>query len=375
MAGMKKRIAVLGSTGSIGQQTLQIARAFPERLDVVALAAGNNVDLLQQQADEFHPQMISCAGTIQVEVTHELTLHEIASHPEVDLVVVATSGAVGLEPTLAAVRSGKTVALANKEVLVMAGAIVMAEAQRFGVGIKPVDSEHSAIWQCLQGEGQSEIERIILTASGGAFRDRPVADLAHVTAEQALRHPTWNMGRKVTIDSANLMNKGMEVIEAHWLFGVPFDRIRVMVNPGSIIHSMVEFTDGSVKAQLGVPDMRLPIQYAISHPERWANPELTKLDFNEIDSLKLLPIDLSRYPCLKLAFEVGEAGGTLPAVLSAADEVAVSLFLDGKIGFLDISRLLEDTLGQHSRVEDPSLDDILSADAWAREMAQRWCPA
>jgi 1-deoxy-D-xylulose-5-phosphate reductoisomerase len=366
MAGVRKRIAVLGSTGSIGQQTLQIARSFPEKLDVVALAAGSNATLLAQQAEEFSPRMTSVGGD-------GLSLEEMASHPDIDLVIVATSGAAGLAPTLTAIRSGKIVALANKEVLVMAGAIVMAEARKFGVEIKPVDSEHSAIWQCLQGERQSEIAQIILTASGGAFRDRPVEDLAGVTAKEALRHPIWNMGRKVTIDSANLMNKGMEVIEAHWLFDVPFAKIKVMIHPGSIIHSMVEFTDGSLKAQLGVPDMRLPIQYALSHPQRWANPELPKLDFDGIDSLKLLPVDFGRYPCLRLAFEAGETGGTLPAVLSAADEVAVALFLDGRIGFLDIPRLIEDALGRHSRVENPSLDDILTADSWARETAQRWC--
>ncbi len=373
MAGLKKRIAVLGSTGSIGQQTLQIARAFPENIEVVALAAGNNVDLLRRQAIEFQPEMISCAKSIHLGKIRELSMQEIAGHQDVDLVVVATSGAAGLLPALSAIRSGKTVALANKEVLVMAGAIVMAEARKFGAQIKPVDSEHSAIWQCLQGEEQNEVARIILTASGGAFRDRPVAELAHVTAAEALKHPTWKMGPKVTIDSANLMNKGMEVIEAHWLFDVPFDRIEVMIHPGSLIHSMVEFAEGSIKAQLGFPDMRLPIQYALSHPQRWANPELPKLDFGEIDSLKLTPIDLGRYPCLRLALEAGESGGTMPAVLSAADEVAVSLFLDGRIGFLDIPRLLEDTLGRHSRVENPSLDDILAADAWARQTSQGWC--
>ncbi len=370
---MKKRIAILGSTGSIGQQTLQIAWAYPGKIDVVALAAGNNVDLLWQQVQEFHPKMVSCARAIHLEKIQELSMPEIAGHPEVDLVVVATSGAAGLLPALAAIRSGKIVALANKEVLVMAGAIVMAESRRFGAQIKPVDSEHSAIWQCLQGEEQNEIARIILTASGGAFRDRPLEELAHVTPAEALKHPTWKMGPKVTIDSANLMNKGMEVIEAHWLFDVPFARIEVMIQPGSIIHSMIEFTEGSVKAQLGAPDMRLPIQYALSHPERWANPELPGLDFKKIDSLKLTQIDLGRYPCLRLAFEVGEAGGTLPTVLSAADEVAVARFLEGKIGFLDIPRLLEDTLGRHSRVETPSLDDILAADAWARQTAQGWC--
>ncbi len=366
MAGIKKRIAILGSTGSIGQQTLQIARAFPEKLDVVALAAGSNTILFAQQADEFSPRMTLVKGDGH-------SLEEMASHSDVDLVIVATSGAVGLAPTLAAIRSGKTVALANKEVLVMAGEIVMAEARKTGTEIKPLDSEHSAIWQCLQGEDQSEISQIILTASGGAFRDRATEDLATVTSEEALRHPTWTMGKKVTIDSANLMNKGMEVIEAHWLFDVPFDRIKVMIHPGSIIHSMVEFTDGSVKAQLGVPDMRLPIQYAISHPERWTNPDLPKLDFDEVDSLKLSPIDFGRYPCLRLAFEAGETGGTLPAVLSVADEIAVDRFLSGDIGFLDIPVLLKDTLGRHSKINNPSIDDIITTDAWARETAQRWC--
>ena len=365
MAGIRKRVALLGSTGSIGRQTLQIARMFPERIDIVALAAGRNAELLNQQVEAFHPKIASLAA-------EGPSLEEIASSPEVDLVVIATSGATGLLPTLSAIRSGKSVALANKEVLVMAGAIVMAEALRGGVDIKPVDSEHSAIWQCMQGE-QSEISQIILTASGGAFRDLPAEELANVTAAEALRHPTWSMGPKVTIDSANLMNKGMEVIEARWLFDVPFDRIKVMVHPGSIIHSMVEFTDGSLKAQLGVPDMRLPIQYALSHPDRWTNSEIPKIDFSQVGSLKLSPIDFERYPCLRLAYETGAAGGTLPAVLSVADEVAVDYFLNGRIGFLDIPRLLEDTLGRHQPKEDPSIDDIFEADAWARETAIRWC--
>lgn len=365
---MKKGIALLGSTGSIGQQTLEVVRAFPDRLDVVALAAGSNAALLEEQAREFEPKLTSCAGA-----PHAMPLEEIASHPDVDLVLVATSGKAGLLPTLAAIRAGRIVALANKEVLVMAGAIVMNEARAHGVEIKPVDSEHSAIWQCLQGESQNEIAQIILTASGGAFRDRPIEALAGVTAEEALRHPTWNMGKKVTIDSANLMNKGMEVIEAHWLFGVPFDRIKVMLHPGSIVHSMVEFTDGSLKAQLGVPDMRLPIQYALSHPERWTSEGISKLDFSEIASLPFAPVNMDRYPCLQLAYQAGARGDTYPAVLSAADEVAVELFMENRIGFLDIPRILEDTLGRHTAVHNPSLDDILAADAWARETATRWC--
>ncbi|MFO8100781.1 MAG: 1-deoxy-D-xylulose-5-phosphate reductoisomerase, partial [Dehalococcoidia bacterium] len=333
MAGVKKRIAILGSTGSIGQQTLQIARAHPEKIDVAALAAGNNVELLRRQIQEFQPKMAACNESINLGEIQELPMGEIAAHEGIDVVVVATSGAAGLLPTISAIRSGKVVALANKEVLVMAGAIVMAEARKFGAQIKPVDSEHSAIWQCLQGEEQNGVARIILTASGGAFRDRPVEELADVTPAEALQHPTWKMGPKVTVDSANLMNKGMEVIEAHWLFDVTFDKIEVMIQPGSIIHSMVEFDDGSLKAQLGVPDMRLPIQYVLSHPARWENSEFPKLDLGKIDSLKLFPIDLGRYPCLRLALDAGKGGGTLPAVLSAADEVAVSLFLDGRIGF------------------------------------------
>ncbi|MCL0076458.1 1-deoxy-D-xylulose-5-phosphate reductoisomerase [Dehalococcoidia bacterium] len=360
-----KRIAVLGSTGSIGQQTLEVVRAFPEKLEVVALATRRNTTLMRQQIQEFHPELVLVGG-------QGPSLEELASHPDVDLVVVATSGKAGLLPTLAAIRSGKAVALANKEALVMAGGIVMAEARRYGVEIRPVDSEHSAIWQCLQGEESNQIAQIILTASGGPFRDRSPEELGGITAEQALQHPTWHMGRKVTIDSATLMNKGMEVIEAHWLFGLPYDRIKVMIHPGSIIHSMVEFVDGSVKAQLGVPDMRLPIQYALSHPERWANPVLPELNLEKIDSLELEPVDMERFPCLKLAVEAGTAGDTYPAVLCAADEMAVDFFLGGKIGFLDIPRLIRDTLDLHGRVANPALEDILAADDWARATAKEW---
>ncbi|MCL0060795.1 1-deoxy-D-xylulose-5-phosphate reductoisomerase [Dehalococcoidia bacterium] len=358
-----KRIAVLGSTGSIGRQTLEVVRAFPEKLQVIALAARRKTALFEQQIQEFQPKLVLVEG-------QGPSLEELAGHPDVDLVVVATSGKAGLLPALAAIRSGRVVALANKEALVMAGEIVMGEARRCRVEIRPVDSEHSAIWQCLQGEESNQIAQIILTASGGPFRDRSPEELGGITAEQALQHPTWTMGRKVTIDSATLMNKGMEVIEAHWLFGVPYDRIKVMIHPGSIIHSMVEFVDGSVKAQLGAPDMRLPIQYALSHPERWANPVLPELNLEKIDSLELEPIDLERFPCLKLAIEAGTAGDTYPAVLCAADEMAVELFLSGMIGFLDIPRLIEDTIGHHRRVLNPSLEEILAADAWARETAK-----
>ncbi|MFH1485644.1 MAG: 1-deoxy-D-xylulose-5-phosphate reductoisomerase [Chloroflexota bacterium] len=369
-----RRLAVLGSTGSIGQQTLEIARAFPERLKVVGLAAGQSIALLSQQVSEFDPISVSFQGQTAKEdlVQRRLPIEEVASHHEVDMTVVATSGKAGLAPTLAAIRAGKTIALANKEVLVMAGAIITGEARRCGVEIVPIDSEHSAIWQCLRGEEDVEISRIILTASGGAFRDWTLEDLAEVTPEEALKHPTWRMGQKVTVDSATLMNKGMEVIEAHWLFGLPFHQIQVVMHRESILHSMVEFKDGSVKAQLSCPDMRLPIQYALSYPERWGNPDLPTLDLKEVGNLSFWPVDLDRYPCLRLALEAGERGGTYPAVLCAADEVGVASFLQGRIGFLDIARVVDRALSQHRVIESPSLDDILAADAWARTVAYEW---
>ncbi len=368
-----KRVAILGSTGSIGRQALEVVRAFPDRLKVVGLAAGSNVALMLEQVREFRPAFFSLesdADRKQVQAQEPeakyLSSPEMAAHPDVDLVLVATAGKAGLAPTLAALGSRKQVALANKEALVMAGQIVTAAASNAGLAILPVDSEHSALWQCLQGENH-RAARLLLTASGGAFRDRPAGELASVTPEEALRHPTWRMGRKVTVDSATLMNKGMEVLEARWLFDIPMERIQVVMHPESIVHSMVEFEDGSVKAQLSQPDMRLPIQYALSSPERWANPALPRLDFATVGNLRFGPVDIARYPCLRLALEAGLRGGTYPAALCAADEAAVDLFLGGKIGFLDIPRLVERTLGRHRNVEPPSLYDILAADAWARE--------
>lgn len=374
MGNSLKRLAILGSTGSIGQQTLEIARAFPERLKVAGLAAGQNLALLTHQVEEFKPELVSFQGegTGEHPGCLQVSLEELASHSDVDMVVVATSGQAGLAPTLAAIRAGKAVALANKEVLVMAGEIVTAEARRYGVEIIPIDSEHSAIWQCLRGERGTEVSRLILTASGGAFRDWAVEDLAKVTPEEALRHPTWRMGRKVTVDSATLMNKGMEVIEAHWLFGLPFPRIEVVMHRESIVHSMVEFADGSVKAQLSPADMRLPIQFALSYPERWANPALPKLDLVAVGNLSFAAVDLKRYPCLSLAHQAGERGGTYPAVLCAADEVGVALFLQGRIGFQDIARVVEEALAKHKGIDHPSLDDIMAADAWARAAASEW---
>ena len=368
-----KRLAVLGSTGSIGRQTLEVVSAFPDRFEVVALACGENVSLLKEQVAEFKPRLVCtelAAGAKEILGAACLPLEEIASHPDVDLVVISTSGKAGLGATLAAIRAGKKVALANKEVLVMAGGIVVAEAQKYDAEIVPIDSEHSAIWQCLNGEERRAVSKLILTASGGPFRQSTLAQLAAVTPKDALNHPTWRMGTKVTIDSATLMNKGMEVIEAHWLFDIPYSQIEVVVHPQSIIHSIVEFVDGSAKAQLSLPDMRLPIQYALTHPERWESPFREGIDFGSIVSFDFEPVDLDRFPCLKLAMEAGERGGTYPAVLSAADEVAVELFLAKKIGFPDIAAVVARTLDCHEVISYPSIEDIFAADTWARETAR-----
>ena len=368
-----KRLAVLGSTGSIGRQTLEVVSAFPDRFEVVALACGENVSLLKEQVAEFKPRLVCtelAAGAKEILGATCLPLEEIASHPDVDLVVISTSGKAGLGATLAAIRAGKKVALANKEVLVMAGGIVVAEAQKYDAEIVPIDSEHSAIWQCLNGEERRTVSKLILTASGGPFRQSTLAQLAAVTPKDALNHPTWRMGTKVTIDSATLMNKGMEVIEAHWLFDIPYSQIEVVVHPQSIIHSIVEFVDGSAKAQLSLPDMRLPIQYALTHPERWESPFREGIDFGSIVSFDFEPVDLDRFPCLKLAMEAGERGGTYPAVLSAADEVAVELFLAKKIGFPDIAAVVARTLDCHEVISYPSIEDIFAADTWARETAR-----
>ena len=364
-----KRLAILGSTGSIGQQTLEVVRAFPDRFRIIGLAAGQNLDRLARQVEEFKPALIYHQGkrTRPNKAKYELLSPEdMARHPEVDTVVIATSGRAGLAPTLAAVKAGKNVALANKESLVAAGEIITREAKANGARILPIDSEHSAIWQCLQGEKQSPA-RIILTASGGPFRHYTKAQLSRVTPAQALKHPSWQMGKKVTIDSATLMNKGLEVIEAHWLFDLPIDRVMVIIHPQSIIHSMVEFADGAVKAQLSYPDMRLPIQYALSYPERLPNPELPRLDWSQLKELTFEPPDFNTFPCLKSAIEAGKQGGTYPAVLCAADEVAVELFLAQRIKFTDIARLVELALNKHKSITHPSLEEIMAADAWARE--------
>ncbi len=375
MGNTVKRLAVLGSTGSIGQQTLEVVRALPHQFQIVGLAAGKNINLLAKQINEFKPRFVYHQGkekTIpQVSANYELlSLEDIARHPQVDTVVIATSGKAGLSPTLAAVKAGKNIALANKESLVMAGEIITNEAKLNSAQILPVDSEHSAIWQCLKGETQPA-SQLILTASGGPFRHYSPAQLNKVTIKQALKHPSWQMGRKVTIDSATLMNKGLEIIEAHWLFNMPFDTIKVLIHPQSIIHSMVEFIDGSIKAQLSYPDMRLPIQYALSYPDRLPNPQFRRLDWSNIKNLTLEQPDFDTFPCLKLAIEAGKRGGTCPAALCAADEVAVELFLSQRIKFTDIAKLVEQTLAEHKTTAHPTLEEIMAADTWAREKVKQ----
>ena len=372
-----KGLAILGSTGSVGRQTLDVVRSFPGEFEVVGLSAGYNVELLAQQAEEFHPKVLSCQEPDKVSASRlptgcQIVSHqEVASHPEVDMMVAASVGKAGLMPIMAAIQAGKAVVLANKEPIVMAGEIVMAEAKRNGAVILPVDSEPSAIWQCLRGEDK-ELSRIIITASGGPFRKRTQNQLTTVTPEEALKHPTWSMGRKITIDSATLMNKGFEVIEAHWLFDLPWEKIDVVVHPQSIIHAMVEFTDGSVKAQLSPPDMRMPIQYALFYPQRVKNSALPHFNPVETGALTFEELDVDRYPCFKIALEAGRKGLTYPAVLSATDEVAVELFLDGAIGFTAIPNLVEWVLSKHDPISSPDMGNILEVDDWARKMAYAW---
>jgi 1-deoxy-D-xylulose-5-phosphate reductoisomerase len=379
---MQKRISLLGSTGSIGKSTLDVVNHHPERFQVVALAAGNNAELLLEQALKFKPELVSVArkdaanwlrdrlpASMRVVSGDEGNI-EAASHPNADVVVTAMLGSRGLEPTLAAIGARKTIALANKETLVTAGHLVTKAAQEAGVKLLPVDSEHSAIFQCLNGEKRTEVKRLILTSSGGSFRDRNREELHGVTVEEALKHPNWSMGAKITIDSATMMNKGLEVIEAHWLFDMPYDEIDVLIHPESIIHSMVEFRDGSILAQLGLPDMKLPIQYALTYPERWESPA-PKMDFHQWSALHFKPMDLDRFPMLRMAFECGKSGGTYPTVLNAANEIAVDHFLHKKISFLDIEAVVASVLDRHESISLPSLAEIQAADHWAREAAGR----
>ena len=367
-----KGLVVLGSTGSIGTQTLDIVRSFQSEFRIVGLAARNNLDLLAKQAQEFDPRMVCFQANGGQEVTAPLASREACSMEEmvrcadVDMVMSATVGEAGLSPTLAALEARKPVILANKESVVMAGELLTGLARTNQVDLLPVDSEPSAIWQCLRGEDK-EVSRLIITASGGPFRKLPLNQMADVTPEEALKHPTWRMGQRITIDSATLMNKAFEVIEAHWLFGVPWERIEVVVHPQSIIHSMVEFADGSVKAQMGPPDMRLPIQYAMFYPVRVYNESLPRFDPLSASPLTFEPLDPQRYPSFYLGLEMGKREGTWPAALCAADEEAVQMFLLGRLGFTEIHQVVQEALKEHQPVTTPSRDDILQAASWARE--------
>ena len=377
-----KRIAILGSTGSIGQSALAVVDAHADRLQVVGLAAGENADLFAAQIARYRPAIAAMASGSALDRLKQTGVSDVtfggpgrdglvavASHPDVDLVLCASAGTEGLEAVIAAIEHGKAVALANKEVLVMAGGIVTEAARRRGVAILPVDSEHNAIHQCLHGRTASEIRRLVLTASGGPFRGRSASEFTSVTAQDALMHPTWRMGRKITIDSATLMNKGLEVIEAHWLFGVRADQIEVVVHPQSVVHSMVELTDGSIIAQLGVTDMRLPIQYAFSYPDRWPAP-LPPLDLTRAGRLEFDVPDTEAFPCLRLAYRALGAERSLPVVLNAANEVAVSRFLDGKIGFRSIPQVIQLTMDAHRPARVAALAEVRAVDEWAREYSQ-----
>jgi len=373
-----KRLAILGSTGSIGAHTLDVVASHPDQFEVTALAAGNNVDLLEQQVRLFHPRFVAVAGEAAgrklarrlaaagVEVAWGIEgLSRAGADTGADMVVSAIVGGAGLVPTMAALRAGKTLALANKETLVMAGELVTAEARARGIRILPVDSEHSAIFQCLENGDTSQVRRLVLTASGGPFRTLPLEAFAAITPEDALRHPTWAMGKKITIDSATLVNKGLEVIEAQWLFGLPVDQVDVIVHPQSVVHSLVEYVDGSVLAQLGVPDMRLPIQYALTYPGRCACPA-ARLALEDLSALTFEAVDRRKFPCLDLAYEAARGGGSWPAVLNAANEVAVQWFLDRRIGFDEIPTIIRKALDAHPHRAIRSVEDVLDVDRQVR---------
>lgn len=380
---MVKRISILGSTGSIGTSTLEVVSLFPDRFKVVGLTAGENIDKIESQIRRFKPFIVSLASEeaakklrdrcedINVEVLSGMEgLIRISTIPEADIIVSAIAGSAGLIPTFAAVKAGKTIALANKETMVMAGEIITREAKEKGGELLPVDSEHSAIFQVMRGERWEEVHKIILTASGGPFLKTSSEEKRKATVKDALKHPNWNMGTKITIDSATLMNKGLEVIEARWLFDVSINQIEVLIHPQSIIHSMVEFRDGSVIAQMGVPDMRIPIAYALSNTER-LDLIMPRLDLAKIGMLTFEKPDLKRFPCLSYAYDVVREGGTMPAVLNSSNEVAVRAFLQKRIGFLDIEILVRETIERHKVSPARTIEDVLMADKWAREEAER----
>ena len=375
-----KNVVLLGSTGSIGTSTVKVAEDLPHQVRLIGLAAGGNVGLLAEQTHLHHPSTISIADetllpelskcipdTVEIYSGDEGLIH-LATLPEADIVLIAIVGTAGLKPALAAIRAGKDIAVASKEILVMAGEIVMREARENGVKVLAVDSEHSAIFQCLDGKPVESIRSIWLTASGGPFRETPPEEFAEITVEQALKHPSWVMGRKITIDSATMFNKGLEMIEARWLFGVEMDCVKVVVHPQSVVHSLVEYVDGSMIAQMSTPDMCLPIQYALTHPERMANQRV-QTNLASIGTLQFEEPDSERFPALDLARRAGEVCGTLPAVFNAANEVAVDAFCEGKLSFLGITKLVSDVMDQHQVITHPDLTQILESDQWARRHA------
>ena len=376
---MAKKISLLGSTGSIGTQTLDVVRSLPEKFQVISLSAGKNVELLADQINEFKPAYASVcskkdADRLQSLIdTNKITiftgsegLKTLASLEEIDMAVIAVVGITGLLPTLEAIKAKKTVALANKETLVAGGSLVIPEAKKYGVEILPIDSEHSAIYQCIANNNEKSIKRILITASGGPFRTWEKDSISSASVDQALAHPNWNMGPKVTIDSATLMNKALEIIEARWLFDVKFEDIEVLIHPQSIVHSLVEFIDGSIIAQLSNPTMHLPIQYALCYPERLESNLVEPLNLSNIQKLEFYPPDEDKFPCLNLAYKVGNLQGTYPAVLNAANEVAVNAFIDSNITFYDVFNIVNSCINEHKSVANPTLEDILEADRWAR---------
>ncbi|MGO4887746.1 1-deoxy-D-xylulose-5-phosphate reductoisomerase [Anaerobacillus sp. MEB173] len=374
-----KKISLLGATGSIGTQTLDVIKEHSDKFTLVAMSIGHNITLGLMQIHAFKPKIVSVINKEDREkIKHDIPfgvkvvyglegLIEVATFAEADIVVNAVIGSVGLDPTLAAIESNKTIAIANKETLVTAGHIVTEAAEKHDVSLLPVDSEHSAIYQCLQGENVSRVERLILTASGGSFRDKTRADLEGVTVNEALNHPNWSMGAKITIDSATMMNKGLEVIEAHWLFSIPYEKIDVLIHKESIIHSMVEFVDHSMIAQLGTPDMKVPIQYALTYPDRLESKQGKRLNLWEVGELHFAKPDFERYRCLQYAYEAGRIGGTMPTVLNAANEIAVAAFLEGEISFLQIESLIEEAMSHHAVLQTPSLKVIQEVDQETRQ--------
>lgn len=379
-----KYISLLGATGSIGQQTADVVMAHPDQFKIVALSAGKNIDLVRTYIKEFEPELVSVQRkedyqVLKTEFANRKNMEfmygdegitEVAVYNKATILVNAVIGSVGLYPTLQAIKAGKDIAIANKETLVTAGHLVISEAKKAGIRLLPVDSEHSAIFQALQGEKEKNIERLVITASGGSFRDRSREELQGVTVEEALDHPNWSMGAKITIDSASMMNKGLEVIEAHWLFDLPYEKIDVLLHRESIIHSMIEFHDSSVMAQLGTPDMRVPIQYALTYPDRLPLVGRKRLNLAEAGKLHFSEMDFTRYPCLQFAYTAGKMGGTMTTVLNAANEAAVAEFLSGKVSFLEIETLIEKALNQHSVITRPDLETIQEVDKMTRKFIE-----